>query len=101
MLAGDARSDSPGHCAKYGSYSVIEQRLNRVLDIQMVQSNEVPSATWCEIEGLKRTISHMDAEDLVIDTLITDRHRQIAKYLREECAEIEHLYDIWHIAKGT
>lgn len=37
ILAGDGRSDSPGHCAKYGSYTVIEQQLNKVLDIQVVQ----------------------------------------------------------------
>ena len=37
VLAGDARSDSPGHCAKYGSFSVIEQHINKVLDIQLVQ----------------------------------------------------------------
>ncbi len=36
-VAGDARSDSPGHCAKYGSFSILEQHLNKVLDIQMVQ----------------------------------------------------------------
>ncbi len=37
VLAGDARSDSPGHCAKFGSFTIIEQRLNKVLDIQLVQ----------------------------------------------------------------
>ncbi len=37
VLAGDARSDSPGHCAKYGSYTVLEQRLNKVVGIEMVQ----------------------------------------------------------------
>lgn len=31
------RSDSPGHCAKYGSYTVIEDRINKVLDLQLVQ----------------------------------------------------------------
>ena len=36
-LAGDGRSDSPGHSAKYGGYNVIEQRINKVLDIQVVQ----------------------------------------------------------------
>ena len=38
-LAGDGRSDSPGHSAKYGGYNIIEQRLNKVLDIQLVQVN--------------------------------------------------------------
>ncbi len=42
----------------------------------------------------------MDDEGIVVDTMITDRHRQIAKFLREECPEIRHLYDVWHIAKG-
>lgn len=31
------RSDSPGHCAKYGTYSLIEERLNKVVDLQLVQ----------------------------------------------------------------
>ena len=37
ILSGDGRSDSPGHCAKYGAFTVIEQRVNNVLDIQLVQ----------------------------------------------------------------
>ena len=36
-LAGDGRSDSPGHSAKYGGFNVIEERLNKVIDIQIVQ----------------------------------------------------------------
>ena len=37
ILSGDGRNDSPGYCAKYGSYAVIEQRINKVLDLQLVQ----------------------------------------------------------------
>ena len=40
-LAGDGRSDSPGHSAKYGGYNVIEQRLNKVIDIQLVLVNSI------------------------------------------------------------
>lgn len=36
-LSGDGRSDSPGHCAKYGAFTVIEQRVNKVVDLQLVQ----------------------------------------------------------------
>ncbi|XP_056461296.1 uncharacterized protein LOC130401513 [Gadus chalcogrammus] len=39
VLAGDCRSDSPGHCAKYGSYSLVEDRVNKVVDVQLVQYN--------------------------------------------------------------
>ena len=37
VLAGDGRSDSPGHCAKYGAFTFIETKINKVLDIQQVQ----------------------------------------------------------------
>jgi len=37
IIGGDMRADSPGHCAKYGSYTVVELRSNKVIDIQLVQ----------------------------------------------------------------
>lgn len=36
-LAGDMRCCSPGHTAKYGSYSMIDLEVGMVLDIQLVQ----------------------------------------------------------------
>uniref|UniRef100_A0AAV2LUU0 Uncharacterized protein n=1 Tax=Knipowitschia caucasica TaxID=637954 RepID=A0AAV2LUU0_KNICA len=49
ILSGDCRSDSPGHCAKYGTYTVIEERLNKVLDLQLVQ---VGSMAAIKLESL-------------------------------------------------
>ena len=37
VLGGDGRADSPGHSAKYGSYSLMELRMNRVIDVKLVQ----------------------------------------------------------------
>ena len=37
VLSGDGRSDNPGHCAKYGAFTGIEQRVNKVLDVELVQ----------------------------------------------------------------
>ena len=37
ILAVDGRSDSPGHCAKFGATSAIEQQIRKVLDVQLVQ----------------------------------------------------------------
>ena len=36
-LAGDARCDSPGHTAKYGSYSLMDATTSKVLHIELVQ----------------------------------------------------------------
>ena len=36
MIGGDGRADSPGHSAKYGSYSVVDLVHNNVVEIQLV-----------------------------------------------------------------
>ena len=41
VLGGDGRCDSPGHSAKYGSYSFIDLNSNKVLDVQLVQVSNV------------------------------------------------------------
>lgn len=40
-LGGDARCCSPGHTAKYGSYSIMNLDNNKVVDVQLVQVNIV------------------------------------------------------------
>ena len=37
QVGGDGRADSPGQCAKYGTYSLMELTCNRVIDFQLVQ----------------------------------------------------------------
>ena len=37
VLGGDGRADSPGHSAKYGTYSVIDLKQSKVLDLKLVQ----------------------------------------------------------------
>ena len=37
VLGRDGRADSPGHSAKYGSYSVIDLKQSKVVDIKLVQ----------------------------------------------------------------
>ena len=39
IVPGDGRCDSPGHCAKCGSYTFMEQRCNKVLHFELVQVN--------------------------------------------------------------
>ena len=37
ILSGDGRADSPSHCAKYGSYTVIDMTCSKVVDFKLVQ----------------------------------------------------------------
>ena len=52
-----------------------------------------------EKEGLVRSLKVVKEKKFNIATLVTDRHQQIAKWLRENEGDITHLYDIWHLAK--
>ena len=38
---------------------------------------------------------------LRIDTLITDRHRQIGRWIADNIPGCRYVYDIWHVAKGV
>ncbi len=37
ILGGDGRCDSPGHTAKYGTYTLMDLQLKKILHIQLVQ----------------------------------------------------------------
>lgn len=54
-----------------------------------------------ELESLKRQIDYLEQNDVNITKLVTDRHIQVGSYMAKEKPEIEHAYDVWHIAKGT
>ncbi|XP_056608949.1 uncharacterized protein LOC130426283 isoform X2 [Triplophysa dalaica] len=98
ILGGDMRADSPGHSAKYGSYTVMDLKSNIILDIQLVQSNEVAGSYHMEKEGLKRSLEFLEAHGVRLECIVTDRHPQIQHLLRE--CKITQFYDVWHLEKG-
>ena len=65
-----------------------------------MQSNEVGGSYHMEKEGLQQVLSYLSLNNVVVDILVSDRHRQITKWIREEHQEIKHYYDVWHVAKG-
>ena len=51
--------------------------------------------------GLVNALQFLADNSLQVITLVTDGHKQIAKYMAEEKPDIEHRYDVWHISKGV
>ncbi|XP_065146034.1 uncharacterized protein [Paramisgurnus dabryanus] len=98
IVGGDMRADSPGHSAKYGSYTVMDLKNNIILDMQLVQSNEVGGSYHMEKEGLKRSLEFLEARGVKIDCIVTDRHTQIQKFLRDR--KVTQFYDVLHLEKG-
>ena len=89
----------PVYIATYYHYYVIY--VDQLYIMLFKQSNEVKGSYHMEKEGLHRCLNFLEHHDLVVDVLITDRHKQINKWLREEHPDVKHYYNVWHIAKGT
>lgn len=53
-----------------------------------------------EKEGLERCLNYLTDEGLSVNTLVTDRHVQIRKYMRERWPAVKHRLDGWHVGKG-
>eukprot|EP00794_Sanderia_malayensis_P021111 gene21111-23177_t len=98
-IGGDGRNDTPGHTAKYGSYSVMDLDSNKILDVQLVQSTECGGSAYMELEGFKRCIGTMERQNITIGTLVSDRHTQIRKYMRQKHPEIKHYFDVFMLQK--
>ena len=43
-LFGDGRSDSPGHNAKYGTYTLMDENSEKIIDFSLVHVGEVSSS---------------------------------------------------------
>ena len=54
-----------------------------------------------EKEGLARAVEYLKKENVELDTIITDRHRSIAKWILERLPGTNHHFDVWHMAKGA
>lgn len=67
-----------------------------------LQCNEVKGSAHMELEGLKRSIRYLEnMMHIKIKDLVTDRHSSIKKFMRTEQDKTNHLFDVWHVAKGN
>ena len=46
------------------------------------------------------SVDFIESKGLKIEKLVTDRHLQIQKHVRENMPNTTHNYDVWHVAKG-
>ena len=107
ILAGDARCDSPGHNAKYGSYTLMlttgsgMNGSGKIVAMEMVQVSEVKNSNQMEPVGLQRCLAQVLHRDkLNVSVLATDRHPVIRSIMKKEHPDIDHQFDIWHFSKS-
>ncbi|CAN7988275.1 unnamed protein product, partial [Ixodes pacificus] len=94
-------ADSPGYSAKYGTYTLLDTRVNKVMHFEVLQSTEVKSSNHMEMEGLKRSLEFLLSRGLSVHVLVTDRHIGVNAFMKDTYPDIKHRFDAWHIAKGN
>ena len=97
-LIGDGRCDSPGHNAKYCTYTMMTDE-GKVAAINVVQVTEVTSSNAMEKEGFERCIQDLASEEVTIMRIATDRHTSISSSMKKDHGEIDHQYDVWYLSK--
>lgn len=100
VWSGDGRYDSMGHSAKYGTYTMFCNTTRKLVHFELLQSNQSGSSNAMELDGAKRSFAFLSTAGLNISTFITDRHKGIGKWMREEQKNTLHLYDLWHVCKS-
>ena len=98
-LEGDGRCDSPGHCAKYGTYTLMDEDTGNVVAFNVAQVSEVSSSNAMEKEGLTRSIEMLEGKGVNITRVATDRNVSIASCISSYYPHISHQYDVWHLSK--
>ncbi|KAG0410400.1 hypothetical protein HPB47_012483 [Ixodes persulcatus] len=67
---------------------------------QHKESTEVSSSNRMEKEGLARAFSSFESKNVKVDMLVTDRHREVNAYVRDNHPDVLHRFDAWHFAKA-
>ncbi|XP_075547143.1 uncharacterized protein LOC142580164 [Dermacentor variabilis] len=63
-------------------------------------SEQVQASAQMEKEGLIRGLKFLSEQGMIVSSLTTDRHSGIKKHMRLQCLEINHHFNVWHVAKG-
>lgn len=64
------------------------------------QANETKGSYETELEGAKRCFAYLQRLGVSISIFVSDRHRGIARWIREKCKATKHYFDVWHIARA-
>ncbi|CAH2306162.1 Hypothetical predicted protein, partial [Pelobates cultripes] len=99
-LSGDGQCDSPGFNAKYCTYSLLEEKSQKIIECQTIQVSDAKSSVAMESLAFKSCMDQVLADKILISILVTDRHVSIRKIMRERYKAINHQFDIWHYCRS-
>ena len=107
FLAGDARMDSPGHNASYGSYTLMDTDGNglngsrKIVAMELGHVSEVANSNHLEPTGLVRCLNKIKDDELRVPMIATDRHVTVRSIMQNQFSDIAHQFDLWHLIKAV
>ncbi|KAJ0060515.1 hypothetical protein NL108_014994 [Boleophthalmus pectinirostris] len=102
VLLGDGRMDSPGFCAQYCTYTMMDNDTKKIVymhssDKRETQRNSVTVEKHCFLKCMDEIM-----KDLTVKEVCTDAHSQISSLFKSgeyKDKGIKHSLDVWHGAK--
>ena len=98
LFSGVGRCDSPGHNAKYLTYTFLEHSINKIVAMSLTQFTECGNSNTMEKYGFQKVFYDMEVRDVNINY-----NRQACadkKIMREERPNISHQFDIYHVCNN-
>ena len=93
-ICGDGRCDSPGHSAKYGTYTVMAESTNKLLDFSVVQVTKLLSSNAMEAEACRRvlagTAAHVALEGVVFNKKLLKDLKLVTEFHHTGILEVYH-----------
>lgn len=104
VVLGDGRMDSPGFCAQYCTYSVMENDSKEIISMVTVDKRETArNSVIMEKEGFIWTFDVLRQDLANLSEICTDAHNQIAALFTKSIYkswEVRHTLDMWHGSKN-
>ncbi|XP_070554271.1 uncharacterized protein [Ptychodera flava] len=101
VILGDGRMDSPGYCAQYCTYTIMENESKDILEIVTINKRQTDKkSTIMERAAFQEGLNQLRDKGLQIKEAVTDAHTQIAYLMKTTYLGITHSFDIWHAAKN-
>ncbi|XP_035671511.1 uncharacterized protein LOC118412627 [Branchiostoma floridae] len=106
VLLGDGRMDSPGYCAQYCTYTVMDNESKSIVTVEVVDKRETDrKSTVMEKAGFQRAMDDLLNRRVPVKEVCTDAHVQIGSLMRPDKGVygkkgIHHSLDVWHGAKN-
>lgn len=78
--------------------SLLQQQ--KIIATSTIQVSKGKGSAPLELQGFKNCLAELEEDGYKVNTVATDRNRQLAKWLRVERNDISHKFVPWHFAKN-